>query len=695
MAKRLLSLSFMLFLSVKAFGIQPPFDVGQVKPEPGMPHIQNNFEDIYNRLTIFQGAFTINTSRTPYFVENIIARGPWVDVRSYASINAAVLGIGSAEATLLIPDNQTLTASLTIPSNITLMVMDSGVITKASSFSLTINGPLVASRTKIFNGFTSGDITFGTAATDEVYPEWWGAVGDDSTDDYAAIQYCIDASTGSTFRPKISFGLKKYKIGTGLNIGFAQGVKMVGQAGGSHIAGGVGYTNKVTTIRFTGSTSAITIGNGSNSATGFIMENIFWNGTGGSGDGITLDLAAGSSFRDLTIANFDASGKAGIKVTGTQVSSFDNIGFNTNYYGLWSVGSSTENTTLHLNNCTFNTNTRYGYYDTGSSLNSLENCVFQDTAGSAIFVDATGFSHAAMSIINPYVAGSNTSVAGHAIDILGDATNKSWNFMLLGGYFATPGASQTAHVRLRYTRQAVMISPRVSQLASPNFIIDPTTNLEFSFYGWNTALNDIEDGASVAVPWPRLGVEQPYFLTSLSNFRVKKDLDVTQTVTASSATINVVSASSGSFTSAFSAKGTVTNNDAPAGYIGEFKSTSTASVTSFPTSGQFGNNISLDLTPGDWDMTLNLCAELNGATMTPGVNMGISTTSGNSASGLTLGSNYSVFLPPTTVAGDACGAIPFHRASIGSTTTYYAKIAGTYSIATPRYLATMTARRVR
>lgn len=120
---------------------------------------------------------------------DIKAQGPWVDVRVYASINAAVTAIGSTKTTLLVPKVQTLTANLTIPSTLTLKILKGGSIVKASTYTLTINGPFEAGLYQVFSGFSPRDVTFGSVK--EVYPQWWGATGDGVTDDSTTIQDAI------------------------------------------------------------------------------------------------------------------------------------------------------------------------------------------------------------------------------------------------------------------------------------------------------------------------------------------------------------------------------------------------------------------------------------------------------------------------------------------------------------------------
>lgn len=124
---------------------------------------------------------------------DIITKGPWVDVRAYASINAAVTAIGSTKAILLVPSAQTLTANLTTPSTLTLKILQPGSIVKASTYTLTINGPLEAGPYQIFSGFSAGDVTFGSGIIKEVYPEWWGI---DGTADETEINKALASGSG-------------------------------------------------------------------------------------------------------------------------------------------------------------------------------------------------------------------------------------------------------------------------------------------------------------------------------------------------------------------------------------------------------------------------------------------------------------------------------------------------------------------
>lgn len=140
-------------------------------------------------------------------------------------------------------------------------------------------------------------------------------------------------------------------------------------------------------------------------------------------------------------------------------------------------------------------------------------------------------------------------------------------------------------------------------------------------------------------------------------------------------------------------RGTTTNDSAVAGFLGEYVESIISTNTSYPTSGTWGDMTSISLTAGDWDVSLTAYFNQNGATVS-GQDIGISSTSGNSSSGLTLGTNQLPSFGPTATY-DNSSTIANYRVSISATTTYYAKLNGTYSVATPRYRCRLSARRIR
>lgn len=140
--------------------------------------------------------------------------------------------------------------------------------------------------------------------------------------------------------------------------------------------------------------------------------------------------------------------------------------------------------------------------------------------------------------------------------------------------------------------------------------------------------------------------------------------------------------------------GTQTNDDAPAGFIGERVSSAITTATNFPATATYGDLTSISLTAGDWDVSAFLVASLNGATFSGVIIGGISTTAGNNGTGLATGDTASQTTPPTATAqSNLC--LPVVRMSLAATTTVYLKYRADYSAGNPQAQGRITARRVR
>jgi hypothetical protein len=133
---------------------------------------------------------------TPIDANTILAMLGYIDVRRYSSINAAISTLGATVCTLYVPTAQTLTANLTIPSTMSVVIPKGGSIVKASTYTLTINGPFSAGLYQVFSGFAAGNVTFGTGAVKECYAEWWVENTIPGTTDMTTAAQCAENSHG-------------------------------------------------------------------------------------------------------------------------------------------------------------------------------------------------------------------------------------------------------------------------------------------------------------------------------------------------------------------------------------------------------------------------------------------------------------------------------------------------------------------
>lgn len=140
-------------------------------------------------------------------------------------------------------------------------------------------------------------------------------------------------------------------------------------------------------------------------------------------------------------------------------------------------------------------------------------------------------------------------------------------------------------------------------------------------------------------------------------------------------------------------RGQISGSAAATGYVGEELVSTITSFTSLPASGVTGDMTSLSLTAGIWDVSLMVEIAPNGTSQNGGLNIGVSTTSGNSTAGLTKGNNY-VSAGLINSISNISATLPAYRVVLSSTTTHYAKINASYTTATPQYVCRLKAVRI-
>jgi hypothetical protein len=126
------------------------------------------------------------------------------------------------------------------------------------------------------------------------------------------------------------------------------------------------------------------------------------------------------------------------------------------------------------------------------------------------------------------------------------------------------------------------------------------------------------------------------------------------------------------------------------------RKSSSATLANYPIAAStFGDLTSLSLTAGSWLVDALAVFFSNGAVTTVGVGIGVSTTSGNSDTGLTIGDNYVLGRKNTSTGTYDSLTISDYLVTPTSTTTYYLKVLAESSVTNLRVGYRISARRIR
>ncbi|MFA5377088.1 MAG: hypothetical protein WC455_15160 [Dehalococcoidia bacterium] len=133
--------------------------------------------DAYGEASIyFKGSYklVLKTSAgvTLWTVDNAAGIGGYLEVSASdcGGLNAAITALGSTACELVVDDADALTASVTVPTTMSLKIIKGGLIT-TTGYTLTINGPFQAGVYQVFTG--TGTVVFGSL-TPELHSSWWG-----------------------------------------------------------------------------------------------------------------------------------------------------------------------------------------------------------------------------------------------------------------------------------------------------------------------------------------------------------------------------------------------------------------------------------------------------------------------------------------------------------------------------------------
>lgn len=247
--------------------------------------------------------------------------------------------------------------AITIPSNVSVFPLQSGIINKGSATSLTINGPPVGNPMhQWLSGFNAGEVLFGVNSLGKVpvvYSEWFGAipVAYESTpnDDSVAIQSAL--SSGADVK------LLKGRYGFASALTMSKDGQTLEGSGRYLLSDNNGGTILTRKSGFSG--VGLTVG----PFVGQCLHNLVLDGNsidgGINGNLLKINISQYPTVQNLRIINCGGN-DAAMVVTSVSIGNFRNIDFAGNYANLYCANDSygvlaTNFENISLGACTDNT----------------------------------------------------------------------------------------------------------------------------------------------------------------------------------------------------------------------------------------------------------------------------------------------------------------------------------------------------
>lgn len=410
----------------------------------------------------------------------------------FTSFNNAVTVLGAVNPVTLhitLVTSVDLTSTVTLGDNITLSFHGAGMFIKSAgtgtNFNLRIHDfplrELFRADTSLSNYFTAGDVRFGGQSQVECFPEWFGAKGDNNTDDYDAIEAAYQAIKNNNGNSLVLS--KKYKYGTGLSIDTK--ITIRGTHGHFWQANATVDTNLTSALSYTGNGHAIVL---LNTCT---LKDFSVQGTATAVAGVTVQVGTtgGLTFDNMDISGFTATNAHGLKINGQHVSKINKCSFRGNRDGLSISGN-----VLTVSDCAFIGNSRYGIVYNGTTEMSgllISNPVLQDNGDRGIcLIETGGYRIYNPTIISPYLENNCSSTPGSSILFEGISEGSLFKPTLIGGECFVPNVNGNTAVEFKNTYGGYFDTRTINSY--------PPT----SVYS-NTVYQFKNGGGNVGLQWPR------------------------------------------------------------------------------------------------------------------------------------------------------------------------------------------------
>ncbi|HEX8071727.1 MAG TPA: right-handed parallel beta-helix repeat-containing protein [Pyrinomonadaceae bacterium] len=234
------------------------------------------------------------------------ARVTEANAAAYPSFGAAVDAVAAAGGALVVSTSQTLTADKTVPAGVHLRFEPGGTLSAQRPVTVTLHEPPVAGRWQLFGENVT--VKFAPRAPDVLFPEWWGARGDNTTDDYPAFRRALDSMKGASPHLQLAAG-RTYHLSQTLDVDFHLLLDSTGGADNWYQPAALSWPADTTGLRVhSNQTRDGPAGGGNDDAHYTTIRNLYLQG-GGQGASAGNCSVSGLTVTRLTGANFD--GQAG------------------------------------------------------------------------------------------------------------------------------------------------------------------------------------------------------------------------------------------------------------------------------------------------------------------------------------------------------------------------------------------------
>lgn len=195
-----------LILSNQGVSSIPPQWPGPFWNVPQIKEYVNNL--VGTGTTPFASATVTGKSKlsvNPVLASDPIAVGDndtrvYINLGEYGdSVATAITDLGATPATLIVPRDATISTAVTVPSTLNFQPVNNAKFVKSGSGTLTFEGFGITGDPKfqIFSGFSAGNVTWTGDDVPTLRPEWWGGIGDGTTDCLTAFN-CANAAYTQT-----------------------------------------------------------------------------------------------------------------------------------------------------------------------------------------------------------------------------------------------------------------------------------------------------------------------------------------------------------------------------------------------------------------------------------------------------------------------------------------------------------------